>query len=58
MNGQLALALLALGSIKTGLIQAFPVAGRPASERPATAAAVENAPDPIAFLAREWLARR
>lgn len=55
MNAQLALALLALGPAKTS--PAVPAT----STQPApamTAAKAKDARDPIAFLAREWLAKR
>ena len=57
MNAQLALALLALGPVKSGL-----AAPAPSTEpQPAPSLATpqpKDARDPIAFLAREWLAKR
>ncbi len=55
MNAQLALALLALGPIKTGIAPASVGAPQPAS---AAAPTSKDARDPIASLAREWLAKR
>jgi hypothetical protein len=57
MNTQLALALLALGPVKSGLAAPAPSAEpQPASSLATTPA--KDARDPIAFLAREWLAKR
>lgn len=59
MNGPLALALLALGPLKAGLGQP-PFRGLPPPVgRPTTASAPTNdARDPIASLAQEWLLKR
>lgn len=57
MNAQLALALLALGPIKTGLAAA--AAGTPPAQPTAPAAPTsKDARDKVASLAREWLAKR
>ena len=55
MSAQVALALLAVGALKSGTL--------PADRTVPSAAAKPALPsrephDPIAFLAREWLARR
>jgi len=58
MNAQLALALLALGPVKTSLAETAPAADpQPASSTTAKAPP-KDVRDPIAFLAREWLAKR
>jgi hypothetical protein len=54
VSAQLALALLAVGPLKSGVLQ--PPAAAPAHPKPA--ATTEPRHDPIAFLAREWLAKR
>lgn len=57
MNAQLALALLALGPIKTG-VAAGGAGAAPAQPAAAAAPTSKDARDPIASLAREWLAKR
>lgn len=57
MNAQLALALLALGPMKTGITPTGVAAPEP-TQPPAAAASSKDARDPIALLAKEWLAKR
>ena len=53
MKAQLALALLAVGPLKNGAM-----APSPAPQADKARVEKKDARDPIAFLAREWLAKR
>jgi hypothetical protein len=53
VKAQLALALLAIGPMKSGMAPAAP-----AIQPDKPSAETKDSRDPIAFLAREWLAKR